>query len=79
MINAAIAGLGRWGQRLVDSVQGEGVTPGTLLRFCHGTTRRKAKAGAFAAKRDIAPTDSHVALLAAGLQARIVRLRHARH
>lgn len=64
MINAAIVGLGRWGQRLVDSVQGEGVAASTLLRFSHGTTRTPAKAGAFAAQRGLVLVDSLDALLA---------------
>lgn len=63
MINAAIVGLGRWGQRLVDSVQGDGVAASTLVRFRKGHTRTPAKAQAYAARRGIDLVDSLDALL----------------
>lgn len=64
MINAAIVGMGRWGQRLVDSVQGDGVEPSSLIRFRKGVTRTPAKVIDYAHKRGIAMVDSVTALLA---------------
>jgi hypothetical protein len=40
MLNAAIVGLGRWGQHLVDSVHDKSDT----IRFVAGATRTIAKA-----------------------------------
>ncbi len=58
MLNAAIIGLGRWGQRLVDSVQGDGAAPsGTApsaaIRFTRAATRSPAKAADYAAKHKL--------------------------
>ncbi|MSO54296.1 MAG: Gfo/Idh/MocA family oxidoreductase [Rhodospirillales bacterium] len=44
MITAAIVGLGRWGQRMVESVQGKS----KHIRFAAAVTRTTAKAEAFA-------------------------------
>ena len=63
MINAAIVGLGRWGQRLVDSVQGDGVAASPLIRFRKGHTRTPAKAQAYAGQRGIDLVESLDALL----------------
>lgn len=63
MINAAIVGLGRWGRRLVDSVQGEGVAASSLIRFRKGHTRTPAKAQAYAERRGIDLVQSLDALL----------------
>ena len=46
MIRAAIVGLGRWGQNLVASVQGNS----DALRFTAGATRTPEKARSFADK-----------------------------
>ena len=46
MINAAIVGLGRWGQLLVESVHGKS----DAIRFTAGVTRTPAKAAGFARK-----------------------------
>jgi predicted dehydrogenase len=45
MLNAAVVGLGRWGQVLVKSVAGS-----ERIRFVRGVTRTPAKAAAFAAE-----------------------------
>lgn len=47
MINAAIVGLGRWGQNLVNHVQGKSET----IRFTAGVTRTLDKAKDYAAKQ----------------------------
>jgi predicted dehydrogenase len=47
MIHAAIVGLGRWGQVLVDSIQGKS----EKMQFTHAITRTPAKAETFARDR----------------------------
>jgi hypothetical protein len=47
VVNAAIVGLGRWGQTPVASVEGKSETIG----FTAGVTRARAKAAEFAAAR----------------------------
>ena len=44
MINAAIVGLGRWGQNLVNSVQGKS----DKIRFTTGVLRNPEKARQYA-------------------------------
>lgn len=46
MINAAVVGLGRWGQSLVAAVQGKSAR----LRFVHGVTKEPELAREFAAR-----------------------------
>ena len=60
MMNAAIVGIGRWGQMLVGSVQGKS----EKIRFTAGVTRTRAKAEAFCAGNDIALVDDYDAVLA---------------
>ena len=56
MINAAIVGLGRWGQRLVDSVQEGGTPKGGLIRFSRAIVRTPAKVAEYGAKQDLQVT-----------------------
>ena len=49
MLNAAIVGLGRWGQVLVDAVQGRS----GKIRFTAGATGRPERAAAYAARQGI--------------------------
>lgn len=58
MINAAIVGLGRWGQGLVDSVQDS-----EAIRFTAGATRTVSKAEEFCRQRGIALTDDYDVIL----------------
>jgi len=61
MINAAIAGLGRWGQNLVNSIQGKS----DKIRIVAGTTRTLAPAAADYAKKQGFPLyDSYKKILA---------------
>jgi predicted dehydrogenase len=60
MINAAIIGLGRWGQNLVNSVQGKS----DAIRFVAGATRTLAKAEAYARAQGIALHGSYEKVLA---------------
>lgn len=64
MINAAIIGLGRWGRRLVDSVQGDGIDASPLIRFRKGYSRTRANVADYAARRGIDLVDSLEAVLA---------------
>ena len=49
MINAAIVGLGRWGQNLVNSVQGKS----EKIRFVTGVLRHPENARAYAEKQGL--------------------------
>lgn len=64
MIRAGIVALGRWGRRLVDAVQGEGVEPSPHLRFTKAWTRTPARSEDYAARRGLAFAASYDALLA---------------
>lgn len=80
MINAAIVGIGRWGQRLVDAIQGEGVEASRLIRFRKGTTRTPARVTDYARKRGIELLDSLDALLEdPGVDAVVLATPHAGH
>lgn len=59
MIEAAIVGLGRWGQGLVDSVQGKS----EAIRFARAVTRTPAKAEAFCAGIGIPLGEDYAAAL----------------
>jgi predicted dehydrogenase len=59
MLDAAIVGLGAWGQRLVRSAKDS-----AKLRVVAGTTRTRAKAQAFAAGHGIRLVDGYEAVLA---------------
>lgn len=75
MVNAAVVGLGRWGQVLVNSVQGS-----DKIRFVAGTTRTRAKAEAFAAERGFALLDDYAAVLAdPKVEAVVLATPHTQH
>ena len=59
MINAAIVGIGRWGQYLVTSVQGTS----EHIKFTAGVTRTKSKAEAFCKEQGIDLRDDYAELL----------------
>lgn len=63
MLNTAIIGLGRWGQRLVDSVQDEGHPKGDLIHFTHAVTRTPAKAADFAKRQGMRLGNDYAAVL----------------
>ncbi|MDP2706763.1 MAG: Gfo/Idh/MocA family oxidoreductase, partial [Burkholderiales bacterium] len=60
MINAAIVGLGRWGQNLVNSIQGRS----NKIRIVAGATRTVAKAADYARKQGFPLYDAHEKVLA---------------
>ncbi len=60
MLDTAIVGLGRWGRRLVDSVQDAGRPKGNLIRFTRAVTRTPARAKDFAERHGM-PLDGDYA------------------
>ena len=64
MINAAIVGIGRWGQYLVNSVQGQS----EHIKFTAGVTRTKSKAENFCKKND-----ANLIILDDGLQSKSIK------
>jgi len=60
VINAAIIGLGRWGQNLVNSIQGKSAK----IRIVAGATRTVAKAADYAKKQGFPLYDSYRTVLA---------------
>ncbi len=60
MINAAIVGLGRWGQNLVNSIQGRS----DRIRIVAGATRTVSKAAGYAKKQGFPLYDSYEKVLA---------------
>jgi predicted dehydrogenase len=61
MLNVAMVGLGRWGQRLVDAV----AMPGSAkLRFTHAVTRTPDKVRAYCGARGLCLTDDLARVLA---------------
>ena len=76
MINAAIIGLGKWGQNLVNSVQGRS----RAIRFVAGATRTVAKAAGYAKAHGIALHDSYAKVLAdPGVDAVVLATPHTQH
>ena len=64
MLNTAIIGLGRWGQRLVDSIQDAGKPKGDLIHFTRAVTRTPAKAANFADRHGMPIGSDYAAALA---------------
>ncbi|HEY7658266.1 MAG TPA: Gfo/Idh/MocA family oxidoreductase [Burkholderiales bacterium] len=76
MINAAIIGLGRWGQNLVESVHGKS----DEIRFVAGAVRDVAKAESFARDKGIPLYDSYEKALAdPKVDAVVLATPHTRH
>src|SRR5688572_726596 len=76
MIDAAIVGMGRWGQRLVESVQGKS----ERIRFTAGTTRSLDKVGDFAARHGIALHADYLSILRdPAIHAVVLATPHTRH
>jgi len=75
MLNAAICGLGRWGGRLIESVQDS-----TKIRFVKGVTRNPGAHRELAAKTGIALTESYAeALRDPQIGAVVLATPHSRH
>ena len=76
MIEAAIVGLGRWGQALVASVQGIS----DRLRFTAAVSRDPARVGEFAARHRLQILDSLDSALAdPGIDAVVLATPHSQH
>jgi predicted dehydrogenase len=76
MINAAIVGLGRWGQNLVNSVQGKS----EKIRFVAGVLRHPAKAREYARGKGLAlHSDLDVVLADPGIDAIVLATPHTAH
>ena len=76
MINAAIVGLGRWGQNLVNSVQGKS----DAIRFVAGATRTVAKAEPYARDKGFPLYDSYEKVLAdPQVDALVLATPHTQH
>ena len=79
IINAAIVGLGRWGQRLVESVKEDGVRS-TNIRFVSGVTRSPNKVTDFCDQHHIRLYDNYANLLAdTTLDAIVLATPHSQH
>jgi len=76
VIRAAIVGLGRWGQNLVECAQGKS----DKLRFTTGVARTPAAAEAFAARHGIALARDYAAALAdPAVDAVVLATPHTQH
>jgi predicted dehydrogenase len=64
MIRAALVGLGRWGRRLVDSVQLDGQPKGDAILFTHAVSGSREKARDYAARQRLALVGSLEEILA---------------
>ncbi len=76
MINAAIIGLGRWGQNLVNSVQGKS----KLIRFVAGAVRAPTKTQEYADSKGIRLYDDYRKVLAdPAVDAIVLATPHSMH
>jgi len=80
MLNAAIIGLGRWGQLLVDSVQEGGQPKGGHIRFTRAVTRTPANAAAYADRQRLPVSADYASVLAdPEIAAVVIATPHSRH
>ena len=76
MIDAAIVGLGRWGQTLVESLDGGS----DAIRFTRAVTRTPSKVEDYARARGLAlGADYHSALTDPGIDAVVLATPHSQH
>jgi len=76
MIQAAIVGLGTWGQHLVAAVQGKS----DVIRFTAGATRTPSKASDFCARHDIRLVPAYEQVLKDGsIDAVVLATPHSTH
>lgn len=79
MIRAAIVGLGRWGQTLVNSVQTDGNPLGPHIRFSYAAARSPQKAAAFLAQQRLRCQNFEDLLRAEDLDAVVLTTPHSLH
>jgi predicted dehydrogenase len=76
MLNAAIVGVGRWGQILVDSVQGKSGN----IRFTAGVTGTRSKAEDYCRQNEIDLRDSYAELIGdPAIDAVVLATPHTQH
>ena len=63
LFNLAVVGLGRWGQRLVESVQGPPAPPSLKVRFTHAVVRDARRAEAYAQSRGLTLSTDYQSVL----------------
>jgi predicted dehydrogenase len=79
-IHAAIVGLGRWGRRLVDSVQPDGRPAGAGLRFTHAVVRTPERSSDYCAGKGMHLASSYAEVLAdPDVQAVVLATPHDQH
>ena len=75
MLNLAILGLGRWGQNLVESIEGS-----KTVRFSAAVTRTPSKVLAFCAQKNILLTDDYrLVLHDEAIDAVVIATPHSLH
>ncbi len=80
MLRCAIAGLGRWGQRLVDSCQVHGKPVGDELYFTHAVARSPDKYRDYCAHQRLMLADDYHDLLAdSKIDAVVLATPHSQH
>lgn len=79
MINAAIVALGRWGRRLVDSVQESGKSRGDRICFTHAVVRTPANAADYCARQNLILTDFDSVLRDKTVDAVVIATPHSQH
>ena len=76
MIKVGISGLGRWGQNLINSVQGSS----QAISFTAGSVRNRDKVADYAAEQGLTLFDSYEAMLADGdIDAVVLATPHSMH
>jgi predicted dehydrogenase len=75
-ISAAIVGLGRWGQRLVDSVT---TPPNARICFTHGVARTPDKVRGYLEGKGIAPATWEAVLADRSIKAVVLATPHTQH
>lgn len=76
MLNAAIVGIGRWGQLLVESVQGKS----DQIQFVAGATRTRAKAEEFCSAHKIDLRDDYAEIIGdSAIDAVVLATPHSQH
>ena len=76
MLNAAIVGIGRWGQLLVESVQGKS----DQIQFVAGVTRTRAKAEDFCSTHKIDLRDDYAEIIGdSAIDAVVLATPHTQH
>ena len=80
MLRCAIVGVGRWGQRLVNSCQQEGQTLNESIRFTHAVARSPEKYTAYCSAQQLALHDDYQTVLAdSNVDAVVLATPHSQH